>query len=242
MTLAARSLGAQLFPAEALGQARAYAAIRECLVAVVVTTRRRVAVQAEDVLELYALLLKHGVQLWILGGWGVDALLERQTRPHKDLDAIVALDDLPAMTALLSERGFVLKEIWDENLWVRCDGHVALIGRDAPGGAVATAFVLKDAQGREIDVHVMRFDDHGRGTPAWNSTMPFPPDAFEGHGRIAGCLVRCLSAAMQMRTHTGYALQDKDIQELRLLYERFGVEYLEEHLPLRATQSGQRNA
>jgi hypothetical protein len=72
-------------------------------------------VKAEDVLELYASLLEHGVQIWLDGGWGVDALLERQTRPHKDLDAIVALDDLPSLTATLSQRGFVLKEIWAEN-------------------------------------------------------------------------------------------------------------------------------
>ncbi len=30
-----------------------------------------------------------------MGGWGVDALLGRQTRPHKDLDVLVLVDDLP---------------------------------------------------------------------------------------------------------------------------------------------------
>jgi lincosamide nucleotidyltransferase A/C/D/E len=189
-------------------------------------------VKAEDVLELYASLLENGVQIWILGGWGVDALLERQTRPHKDLDVIVAFDDLPALTAILSERGFVLKEIWGENHWVRHDRPVSLIGTDELGAEVATAFVLNDSLEREIDVHVMHFDEHGSPTPAWNSTMSFPPDAFDGHGLIANCPVRCLSAAMQMRTHSGYTLQDKDIQELRLLHERFGVDYLEEHAHL----------
>jgi hypothetical protein len=43
-----------------------------------------------------------------------------------------------------------------------------------------------------------------------------------------------LSAAMQMRTHTGYVLQDEDIQELRRLHERFGVDYPEKHAHLRA--------
>jgi hypothetical protein len=33
---------------------------------------------------------------------------------------------------------------------------------------------------------------------------------------------------MQLATHTGYALQDKDLQDLRHLYERFGIAYLEE--------------
>ena len=72
-------------------------------------------VTAEDVVELYSGLLARGVQLWVDGGWGIDALLERQTRPHKDFDAMVAFEDLPALTRFLSGRGFALKVIWPEN-------------------------------------------------------------------------------------------------------------------------------
>ncbi len=60
--------------------------------------------QAEDVIRLYTLLLEHGVQLWIDGGWGIDALLQQQTHPHKDLDVLVPLADLGTMTALLANR------------------------------------------------------------------------------------------------------------------------------------------
>jgi lincosamide nucleotidyltransferase A/C/D/E len=189
---------------------------------------------AEDVLELYALLLDHSVQIWLDGGWGIDALLERQTRPHKDLDAFVAFDDLPTLTTLLSQRGFVLKEIWGENRWLRYEGHVPFIGIGESGGEVATAFVLKDALGREIDIHVLHIDEHGSPTPAWNSSVSFSPDALTGHGRVAGSPVHCLSAAMHMRTHTGYPLQDKDVQDLRRLHERFGIDYPEELAHLRA--------
>ena len=189
--------------------------------------------KAEDVVELYALLVKHGVQIWIDGGWGVDALLGGQTRPHKDLDAIVAFDPLPTMAAVLHERGFALKEIWDENPWVRHEGRVLLIDGGETGGQVATAFVLKDALARELDVHVMRFDERGPGTPAWKSGVSYPPDALAGHGAIAGSSVRCLSAAAQMRTHTGYKLQDKDIQDLRFLHQHFGIDYPKEHAHLR---------
>jgi len=42
-----------------------------------------------------------------------------------------------------------------------------------------------------------------------------------------------LNGAMHMRTHTGYALQDKDIQDLWHLHERFGAEYPAEHAHLR---------
>ena len=185
--------------------------------------------KAQDVLELYALLREHGVQIWIDGGWGIDALLERQTRPHKDLDAFVAFADLPTMTMVLSQRGFVLKEIWSENRWLRHAGHVRLIGTDEMGSEVATAFVLKDTLGHEIDVHVLHIDEYGYGTPAWDCSVSFSSDALMGSGMIAGSPVQCLSAAMHMRTHTGYQLQDKDMQDLRLLHERFAIEYSEEH-------------
>lgn len=184
--------------------------------------------RAEDVIELYTLLRRQGVQIWIDGGWGIDALLERQTRPHKDLDAFVAFDDLPALTTVLSRHGFVLKEIWGENRWLRHEGNVLLIGTGETGGKVATAFVLKDALGREIDVHVLHIDEHGYGTPAWNCSVFFSPDALTGHGIIAGSPVHCLSAAMHMHTHTGYQLQDKDNQDLEFLHARFGVNYPEE--------------
>ncbi|HET6595605.1 MAG TPA: hypothetical protein VFG81_08285 [Anaerolineales bacterium] len=182
---------------------------------------------AEDVVELYALLLEHGVQIWIDGGWGIDALLEQRTRPHKDLDAFVAFEDLPTLTAVLGQQGFVLKEIWSENHWHQHNEPVQLIGRDDHAGEVATAFVLKDSLGREIDIHVMYIDEHSAGTPAWDCNVSFSPGALQGHGVIAGMPVRCLSAAMHMRTHTGYELQDKDVQDLRRLQERFGMDYPE---------------
>ncbi len=73
---------------------------------------------AEDVVVLYTLLQERGVQVWVDGGWGIDALLQHQTRPHKDFDALVHFDDLPAMTDLLAEQGFTLTQIWSENRWI----------------------------------------------------------------------------------------------------------------------------
>jgi lincosamide nucleotidyltransferase A/C/D/E len=188
---------------------------------------------AEDVVELYSLLLKQGGQVWVDGGWGIDALLNQQTRPHKDFDALVQFDDLAPMTEVLAERGFSLKEIWGENRWVFHSVQVQLVGRENPAGReVATAFVLRDGNGRELDFHVLKFDGRGYGTPAWNSDFIFPPEAFDGRGSIAGTPVRCLSARIQMLTHTGYELQDQDLQDLRLLHERFGIAYPEEHAHL----------
>jgi lincosamide nucleotidyltransferase A/C/D/E len=187
---------------------------------------------AEEVITLYTLLVERGVQLWVDGGWGIDALLGEQTRPHKDFDALVPLDDVGTLTDVLAHHGFTLKEIWEENRWVAHAVRLPLIGKEnRVGSDVATAFVLRNGVGHELDVHVVVFDANGYGIPAWNADVIYPPDAFAGRGVIVGTPVRCLSAQMQMATHTGYALQAKDFQDLRRLHERFGIPYLEEQVP-----------
>lgn len=40
----------------------------------------------QNVINLYQRLLDAGIPIWLDGGWGVDALLEEQTRIHDDLD------------------------------------------------------------------------------------------------------------------------------------------------------------
>ncbi len=185
-------------------------------------------VTGEEVADLYSGLLARGVQIWVDGGWGIDALVGRQTRPHKDLDAIVAFENLRDLTRFLSRRGFALEVIWPENRWAPCPEPPALIGRESPDVEVATAFVLKDVSGRELDFHIVRFDEHGNGLPAWNSDFVFPAEAFAGLGIVGGTSVRCLSAETQMATHTGYALQEGDVQDLRLLNDHYGIPYPDE--------------
>jgi len=114
-------------------------------------------VRAEDVISIYRSLSANNIQVWLTGGWGIDALLREQTRPHKDLDVIMLLDDIVQMRELLGRDGYGLKELWSENRWV-VDSH----GTETP-----TAFVLQDSAGREIDAHAMRLDDRGNGIPAW---------------------------------------------------------------------------
>ena len=144
---------------------------------------------AEDVIELYSGLRAEGVRIWVDGGWGIDALLGRQTRLHKDFDALVALEDLPALTHFLGGRGFALKLIWENNRWAPSSEPLALIGRERPALEAATAFVLEDGSGRELDFHVVRFDEHGHGVPAWDSDLIFPPKRSPAWGpsAVGGC-------------------------------------------------------
>jgi lincosamide nucleotidyltransferase A/C/D/E len=103
------------------------------------------------------------------------------------------------------------------------------------GGETATAFVLQDPEGRELDVHAMRLDDQGDGIPAWEAEeLIFRSQDLAGEGMIAGFAVQCLSLEMQVLVHTGYELPDKQLRDLELLREKFGVEYPNDHSRLRS--------
>ena len=45
-----------------------------------------------DVTDFYQTLEKLEIDVWVDGGWGVDALLGVQTRPHNDLDIAIQQD------------------------------------------------------------------------------------------------------------------------------------------------------
>jgi ribosomal protein S18 acetylase RimI-like enzyme len=171
-------------------------------------------VSAEDAVLIYKLLAANGIPTWLTGGWGIDALLGEQTRPHKDLDIILLLDDTIRMVNLLDREGYRLKEVWSEN----CQAV------DAQGNETATAFVLHDAGGREIDVHAMRLDDLGNGIPAWEAEgFYFKQEDLAGEGEIAGLAVRCLTPQAQVECHTGYALPEAQRGDLQRLEAKFSA-------------------
>jgi lincosamide nucleotidyltransferase A/C/D/E len=171
-------------------------------------------VRAEDVIPIYQSLSANKIRVWITGGWGSDALLGEETRPHKDLDILVLVDDVAPMQSLLARAGYGLKELWSENAWVV----------DAQGTRVPTAFVLEDVEGRQVDAHAMRLDEGGNGVPAWADEGPvFTGEDLAGQGRIAGVTIPCISAETQVRCHAGYDLPPEHLRDLALLRERLGL-------------------
>ena len=144
----------------------------------------------------------HGIQVWLTGGWGIDALLGLQTRPHHDLDVHHAGGRREsACWSSWTDQGYTYKELWEENLWTE----------DANGTRMETAFFLRDADGREFDAHAMRLDEQGNGIPAWEKAegFIFTPQYLAEEGTVAGYPVRCMSAEYQMVSHTGYELPEK---------------------------------
>ena len=54
----------------------------------------------KDIIDLYNKLENLNIKIWVDGGWGVDALLGKQTRIHKDLDIAIQQKDIPAFRKL----------------------------------------------------------------------------------------------------------------------------------------------
>ena len=59
-----------------------------------------------DVLDIYNRFKENGIDVWIVGGWGVDALLGKQTREHDDLDIAVLRKDNAKLRQLLLNNGY----------------------------------------------------------------------------------------------------------------------------------------
>ena len=160
--------------------------------------------EAAAVLDLYNALDRLGVEIWIDGGWGVDALLEKQTRTHQDLDLAIQQKDVSKLVELLRARGY--QEI---KLEIRRPHN----------------FVLADSHGHEIDIHVIVLDEYGNGIygPAENGEM-YPADALAVIGIISGQTVRCISPEWAIKFHSGYDLKEKDYKDVSALCEQFGID------------------
>jgi lincosamide nucleotidyltransferase A/C/D/E len=159
---------------------------------------------AEAALDLLRLFEAAGIDVWLDGGWAVDAALGEQTRSHKDLDIIVQISDLPLVRKLLDNREFRIKE-----------------------GGTESNFVLADGDGLEVDVHAFVFDETGNGVYRMSDGEDwiFPAAGFAGRGEILGFKVRCLSPEVQVLCHAhGYVPKEKDLRDMELLESRFGVE------------------
>ena len=65
-----------------------------------------------EVLGIVADLTEAGCSVWVAGGWGVDALVGRQTRLHRDLDLALDADNETVALSALERRGYRMETDW----------------------------------------------------------------------------------------------------------------------------------
>jgi lincosamide nucleotidyltransferase A/C/D/E len=156
---------------------------------------------ADAVLRLMDCLREAGIDAWLDGGWGVDALLGEQTRDHDDLDLVVELDSVTRIESALGPLGY------------------EIVADERP-----TRLVLAGPEG-SIDLHTVVFDEGGGGVQALpdGRSYRYPPEGFGAEGMVGGRALPCLSAAVQIECHLGYEPTLKDRKDMRLLSDRFNL-------------------
>ncbi|MBI9051382.1 MAG: nucleotidyltransferase family protein [Anaerolineaceae bacterium] len=159
---------------------------------------------AQDVIHILKLLAQHKIEVVVDGGWGVDALLGQQTRPHEDLDMAVNHRDVPKIWELFTAMGY--REIVRDDSW-ECN------------------FVLGDEHGHVLDFHSCTFDEDGNNIFG----VDYAFESWQGYGMIDGCQVKCIPPEWMVKFHTGYALDENDYHDVKLLCQKFNIPVPDEY-------------
>lgn len=166
--------------------------------------RQRLGAQmtSSDVLRVVDHLQANGVELYVAGGWGVDALAGRETRRHNDLDVVLHRFDRdePVASGVLNGLGFPVIERTHEGIWMprrtwlddKAGHRVDLVDLDCDR--------LRDALAPVEDLASLVYTE----------------------GTIDGRVVPCLSVAAQRLFHSGYEPRPVDRHDLALLDEVAG--------------------
>ena len=93
-----------------------------------------------DACEILEMLSEASVKVFLDGGWGVDALIGRETRTHNDIDLFVEKKDFSKAISVITWKGY--REVVMD---YTTDSHT----------------VWKDDNGRIIDLHSFEYVEDG---------------------------------------------------------------------------------
>ncbi len=147
---------------------------------------------ADEVHRVVDALAEAGCVSWLEGGWGVDALVGRRTRRHRDLDLAFDAGCEDVAIEVLEAIGYALET---DRRPVRCE----LV---APPSCY-------------VDMHPVVLNEDGSGVQAGpDGTTFFYPSASFTTGVVAGRVTNCISVDLQLRFHSGYDPREIDRADL----------------------------
>lgn len=163
-----------------------------------VRAQLRGEIGASRLLHILEVLEDAGVRYWLAGGWGVDALVGRQTRRHDDADLL--LDDFdrsaPLACTALAPLGFTLVQRNRQPVWM------------------PDQWVVADESGITLDLVSLSWERLRAAFPD-----PVAPRDVFAVGSVGGRPVPCLSASVQRLFHSGFELRHVHRRDLALLSE-----------------------
>ena len=154
-----------------------------------------------EVLRVLDALEAAGVRAGITGGWGIDALLRRETRQHGDLDLGVAAEAVDQAIEAARPLGYA----------VTLDERPARVAVESDLG--------------RIDLHPIAWGPSGAGvqTGSDGEVFHYPAGSLDAEGEIAGRKVRCATPDLQLAFHAHYEPRDHDRRDMQALARAFGL-------------------
>ena len=156
---------------------------------------RKETTTKEDLMTVINLLENAGITYWIDGGWGVDILAGKQTRPHRDIDINFDAQYTDKLLNLLLEYGYEVDTDWKP---VRVELYSEKYGY--------------------LDIHPFVLNEDGTSKQAGleGGWYEFDKDLFS-NAVFEGKIVPCISLKGQKLFHSGYELRDKDRHDISVL-------------------------
>ena len=152
-------------------------------------------VTKENLLEVLDLLDSMDMRYWIDGGWGVDILLGKQHREHRDIDVDFDGEFTEALLNRLKENGYQIVVDWSPS-----------------------RIELNHPELGYIDIHPLTINEDGSARQAnpqggWYEFEAkwFSAALFEGR------VIPCISAEAQKLFHSGYELREIDKTDMKYL-------------------------
>lgn len=157
--------------------------------------QRKETTSSEDLLTVIRILEDANITYWIDGGWGVDILAGKQTRPHRDIDIDYDSRCTEKLLAILVNYGYEIDTDWSP---VRIELYSERLGY--------------------LDIHPFILNDDGTSKQAdlEGGYYEFKAEYF-GEGTFEGEIIPCISAIGQKIFHTGYELREVDKLDIAII-------------------------
>lgn len=149
----------------------------------------------ENLLEVLDLLDHLNMQYWIDGGWGIDILLGKQHRAHRDIDVDFDCAYTDVLLRVLEKQGYTIVVDWRPS---RIELHHPTLGY--------------------IDIHPLIIEKDGSAKQAGLNDDWYVFDAeWFTSALFEGRVIPCISAKAQKLFHSGYKLREVDQIDLKNL-------------------------
>ena len=152
-------------------------------------------VTKENLLEVLDLLDSINMRYWIDGGWGVDILLGKQHREHRDIDVDFDGEYAEILLNKLKEKGCEIVVDWSPSRIELCHTKLGYID-------IHPLTINEDGSARQADPQGGWYEFEAK----W-----FSAALFEGR------VIPCISAEAQKLFHSGYELREIDKTDMKYL-------------------------